>query len=89
MAKKKKNKLRYAQRQENKMSVAALLRRSGFGFSVHNDGSHLIMKANGELFDLWPTTDKWMSKDKGPWKAHVGISDLIEKLRREQTTGRA
>ena len=70
------HKERQAKRAGNREHATRRLREAGIPFTSHNDGAHLIVM---EQFDLWPGTGKW--KERGAEKYHRGVGGLIARIR--------
>jgi len=54
------------------------VRESGFFYTKHNNGLHLIIE---KTFDFWPSTLKWRNRNTD--KYGFGYETMLEKLRSE------
>ena len=71
------------------VSAPVILTVAGLDFTVHNNGQHIVIRAEGKEFHLWPSTGKWRSKHKklktmyGSW----GIDSLTLSSRYQGVRG--
>jgi hypothetical protein len=54
---------------------ARQLTNAGLLFQVKNNGHHVIVYAGQEIFDAWPSTERWMRRSSG-MKGH-GLRELM------------
>lgn len=61
--------------------AAKILKSRGIGFTVHDNGIHLIINRGGrKLVDLWPTTGRWIHRLTG--EKGRGLDSLVEYISR-------
>ena len=56
---------------------AALLKHD-IGFTVKNNGNHLIVEGRSGFIDVWPTTGKWYDRHRG--EQGFGLQALITRI---------
>lgn len=70
-------------KKNNAKSSANMLSMNGIGFESKNDGLHLIVKHNGRVADLWPSTGKF--NIRGDKRYFRGVRLLIKIMRGDYT----
>lgn len=73
------NKMKQEKRAKNREDSARMLRESGFDFTEHNGGAHLVVSAGKATFDFWPGTGSFIRR--GETKKRRGVRSLIGALR--------
>lgn len=51
-------------RRQNLRQSTELLRQRGVKFEAKNNGVHLIVRHGARVFDFWPSTGKWIERDR-------------------------
>lgn len=68
-------------RARNRQNGPALLTEAGIPFESKNNGAHLIVGPQGHIFDYWPGTGYWKSRETGI--SRRGVKNLITRIKRE------
>lgn len=55
------------------------LKHHHIGFTVKNDGVHLIVEGPQGYIDVWPTTGKWHDRQKG--ESGFGLLQLLARIK--------
>lgn len=74
-------------RARNREHGATLLKEAAIPFEERNGGAHLIVGHPGYIYDYWPGTGYWKSRETGI--SRRGILKLIAKIQREGLTARS
>ena len=61
---------------------AALLKHD-IGFTVKNNGNHLIVEGRSGFIDVWPTTGKWI--DRMTATQGFGLRELVSFITKDET----
>lgn len=69
-------------RARNRQFGPELLRQEGIPFESRNDGAHLIVGFQGFIYDYWPGTGYWKSRETGI--SRRGVRKLISRIQSEQ-----
>lgn len=64
--------------EQNKRSSIGLLKKKGIQFESLYEGDHLVVSANGRVFDFWPATGKW--QERGVSSSFRGVRELITEI---------
>lgn len=67
-----------ARRARNRANSAAILQRHSVKFETRNDGAHLIVTHNGQTFDFWPGTGKFVRRGESRYRC--GVFNLLRAL---------
>lgn len=67
-------------KKNNRDHAPTVLQAEGIAFTVHNGGAHLVVIADGLIYDLWPGTGKWSRRKSGGLVGR-GIRNLIKEIR--------
>ena len=59
------------------------LTNNNIGFTVKNNGNHLIVEGRGGFIDVWPTTGKWICR--GDQKLGFGLRELLLYITKGET----
>lgn len=59
------------------------LTNNNIGFTVKNNGNHLIVEGRMSFIDVWPTTGKWIDRVSGT--QGFGLRELVAFITRGET----
>lgn len=74
-----------AKRADNTKQSTALLQQAGVIFDSLNAGAHLVVQADPNVVDFWPSTGLWIVRGQ-PAKRR-GVRKLIEFVERSRSGG--
>lgn len=66
-------------RANNRDNSAALLTAKNIPFVSHNNGAHLIVASKIGVFDFWPGTGRWISRNTG--SKGFGVKNLLAHIK--------